>query len=308
MIKCWLLGFLIIFWHSPSYSKSSLGAAQLVAKWSNHKRFRMEDFTIGEQNFFATIWLPRDFSKEKKSGARLPALILFSGYSEAAKSHKRSAFGWLEDYGITSVMGHLEQGVVSTSMFKGMVSPSEMKRYRTLLKKFPFKPMLIVSITTMGRMPFEEKTYSEYETWITRDLIRRLKNKYHVDGKLLGIDGVSWGGAWSLYLFSKFPKIFRSRGALQPAYRSMDLVKRHFKRYQGLKQHPFYIATSKKDYLRRAIENLSRWMGRKGLPHQFYMLSGNHSYAFNQGPGAVHALIWHNMALNYNVARPDKFR
>jgi len=103
-----------------------------------------------------------------------------------------------------------------------------------------------------------------------------------------------------MYYGFKYPDVFSSIGAVQGAvgpYLNLykDLINRN---RHKLKDCSIQLVTSDGDYLATSVKNMHRFLLAKKIPHSYYMLTGPHDYIFNQGPGSVALLVFHNDALN----------
>jgi enterochelin esterase-like enzyme len=138
------------------------------------------------------------------------------------------------------------------------------------------------------------------------DLIPALKKHYRVAHGRLGVDGVSMGGSRSMYYGFKYPDVFSSIGAVQGAVGPyLNLYRNLINRNRDkLKKCSIQLVTSDGDYLAASVKKMHQFLRAKKIRHTYYMLTGPHDYIFNQGPGSVALLVFHNEALNRKRSGP----
>jgi hypothetical protein len=109
-----------------------------------------------------------------------------------------------------------------------------------------------------------------------------------------------------MYYGLKYPELFTSIGAIQGAFGPYlelyaGLIKKN--REMLTKKH-IQLITSDKDYLAPAVKKMHRLLLEQGIAHLYYVLTGPHDYIFNQGPGSLALLVFHNEALNRKPSGP----
>ena len=111
-----------------------------------------------------------------------------------------------------------------------------------------------------------------------------------------------------MYFGLKYPNVFKSIGSIQGAFGPFFPVYEQLIRsnHDILKKRAIQLITSDGDYLHRSVERMHRLLLREGIPHLYYVLTGPHDYIFNQGPGSVALLVFHNEALNGTRGGPVK--
>jgi enterochelin esterase-like enzyme len=134
--------------------------------------------------------------------------------------------------------------------------------------------------------------------FLAAELLPRLRSELPVakESGRTGIDGVSLGGRAALILGFTLPREFGSVGATQPAIDDSELPRwvelareaRRANPSQGLR-----LLTSHEDYYRRVVTDFAAALDGASLRHRFDLVSGDHSYAFNRGPGAIEMLSHH---------------
>ncbi len=102
-----------------------------------------------------------------------------------------------------------------------------------------------------------------------------------------------------MYYGFKYPGVFASIGAVQgafgpylPIYR--ELVK---KNKDLIGKRSIQLVTSDKDTMGPSVEKMHQLLAEEGIKHSYLKLTGPHDYIFNQGPGAVALLLFHNQVL-----------
>jgi enterochelin esterase-like enzyme len=119
-----------------------------------------------------------------------------------------------------------------------------------------------------------------------------------------GVDGVSLGGMVALEVGLRFPQVFGSVGAIQPAVRGreMELAARADKA-RTVQPQQLRLLSSDADPLLPVSRELSRALRKKRVGHQLVVYPGGHDYAFNRGPGAIELLHFHDVALRALATR-----
>src|SRR5690606_12347158 len=116
----------------------------------------------------------------------------------------------------------------------------------------------------------------------------------------VGIDGVSLGGRAALLAGFDRPDAFKVVASLQAAIDRKEVHRFVARAERALKSNPklsIRLLTSQHDYFRREIELLAQALTANSVPHTFTLVAGDHSYAFNRGPGAFEMLTFHHWAL-----------
>jgi enterochelin esterase-like enzyme len=137
--------------------------------------------------------------------------------------------------------------------------------------------------------------------FVVNELVPRVRREFpEVGTEAFGIDGVSLGGRAALVIGFTHPKAFSTVGALQPAIddseldRFTKLAGKAVRENQGLS---IRLVTSHEDYYREVVMAFASELNAAKVPHDFELVSGDHSYEFNRGPGAIEMLRFHAEAL-----------
>jgi enterochelin esterase-like enzyme len=141
--------------------------------------------------------------------------------------------------------------------------------------------------------------FPEIEEYIMDELIPALKKRYRVAEEAIGVDGVSMGGARSMYYGLKYPEVFFSVGSVQGAFGPYLDLYRHLAKTNepSLKKRAIQLVTSDRDVMKPSVEAMHKLLLENHIPHSYRILTGPHDYIFNQGPGAISLLVFHSQAL-----------
>ena len=150
--------------------------------------------------------------------------------------------------------------------------------------------------------------FSDYEAFIVEELIPALKSRYRVAPGKIGVDGVSMGGSRSMYYGFKYPEVFYSIGSVQGAFGPYFDIYRDLiaKNRDLLRKRPIQLVTSDRDTMVKSVEKMHGLLLAEDIPHVYLKLTGPHDYIFNQGPGALALLMFHDHALRMASRGPIK--
>jgi enterochelin esterase-like enzyme len=250
--------------------------------------------SLGQQP--VVVVLPRGYDPSRPEP--YPLLVAFSGRGEALRDPERGAWGWVRDYHLVRQLEALERGRLAVSDLLGLVSASRLARYNRSLAEKPFAGMVVACPHTYDLLGAETLRHPAYERFYLEELPAALRARFHLrrDAAGLGIDGVSLGGLWSLVLGFTRPERVGQIGALQPAVTPFvdQLVALAAKNRRALVARPIALVTSTADGLRPAVSRLSAALRHVKVHHGFTLLEGPHDYVFNQGPGGIQMLLWHD--------------
>jgi iron(III)-salmochelin esterase len=244
------------------------------------------------------VTLPEDYysSPDKK----YPLVIAFGGAGECAKPPRSGALAWMHYYQTDEAVAALAKNHLTTRDFRGLVSASRLSRYNAELKKHPYRGVILACPYSPLLSPLQGLESPDYEKYIVEELIPELERRYRVASGDIGVDGVSMGGSRSMYYGFKYPEIFRSVGSIQGAFGPYfdlyaDLVK---KNRETLKERSIQLVTSDGDVMAPAVARMHQLLKANGIPHKYLVLTGPHDYIFNQGPGSIALLVFHDKALH----------
>lgn len=254
----------------------------------------------------AVVTLPSDY--ESRPDKKYPLIIVFGGAGECAKPPRSGALAWMHYYKTDEAVYALRNNHLVGQDFRGLARTTELDEFNQRLKKQPYDGVILacpysplLSITPRLETP-------EYESYIIEELIPALKNRYRVATGCIGVDGVSMGGARSMYYGFKYPEIFASIGSVQGAFGPYMETYGQLVTKNGdiLKKRPIQLVTSDKDPMAPSVEKMHKLLESHGIIHSYLILTGPHDYVFNQGPGCLSLLIFHNQALAQRSGGPVK--
>jgi len=246
------------------------------------------------------VW-PR--GKPGNRAERLPLVIAFHGKGESKLGPERGYRAWVERYGLTRAYEALLGGLLVRDAFGGLVRDAELKALNAELKARPFRGVFVVGVYTPDLL--EEVEHPEkidaYAEWVAKKLVPKVQRMFPVVSdapRSAGVDGVSLGGMVALEVGLRFPDVFAAVGSMQPAIRGREAeLAERAARAQKLASQEIRLLSSDKDPLLETTRKLSEELRKRRLPHALKVTPGGHDYAFNQGPGAIELLTFHDRAL-----------
>lgn len=237
-------------------------------------------------------------------GTRLPLLIAFHGRGESLKGPARGARGWLDDYRLERAAERLSRPPLEKDDFGGFVTAQRLEMKNRELALAPFRDLVVVmpylpDVLARGAAFENGPVLSEF---VVETLLPRLHRELPVapEPARTGIDGVSLGGRAALLVAFTAPERFGSVGATQPAIDQNELTRWVALAAEARRKNPalsLRLLTSHDDYYREVVGDYARELRAASVVHQFDVVSGNHSYAFNRGPGAIEMLLHHSRQL-----------
>ncbi len=234
----------------------------------------------------------------KGAVGKLPLLVALHGMGETA-SPKKGAYGWLVDYQLDKVIHRLRTPPLDEQAFQGLVTPTRLAEINTDLAKRPYGG-LVIACPYLPRSIGGELPYDTYGKWLGEKLLPKLRAETPVLATVTatGIDGVSLGGITALRIGLARPDLFGAVGALQPAVNDETgaeaLAAIIAEKIEG---RPLRIVTSTEDSYRVALSALDEKLWARNVTHQFFVSEGPHDYVWNQGPGGIEMLLWHDRVL-----------
>ena len=252
-----------------------------------------------------TLFIPVHLAKDE----RAPLLVLLHGLGETS-SPDMGVFAWVERYGLASAYGRLRQPPVTrTSRDATLLPDAALATLNASLAAQPFRGMVIACPFTpnLPRAPNPPKAFDAYADWIADVVIPRARKEAPVlpDAAHTSIDGVSLGGYVAIEVFARRPEAFMAWGGVQAAFNAgripvyVDkLAAAAAKAPSALrKQGVIHIETSVSDPLRDINLALSTELKKKGVPHDFVVLPGQHDQVFLREAGTLEMLLWHDRRL-----------
>lgn len=288
----------------PANSVASLPSQKpagevLIEKLSGYKT-PAEYFTIPSRKHpqgVVAVSLPLDY--EKHTTRKYPLVIAFGGAGECARSPREGALAWLYYYKTDEAVRALANNRLTPDDFRRLITPPHLNDLNRRLKDRPYGGIILACPSSPLLSPQVGLEFPEYEEYIMDELVPALKSRYRVADARVGIDGVSMGGARAMYYGFKYPEVFSSIGSVQGAFGPYFDVYRHFveRHSETLKKRSIQLVTSDRDPMAPSVERMHQLLVDKSIPHRYLKLTGPHDYIFNQGPGALELLVFHDHAL-----------
>jgi iron(III)-salmochelin esterase len=294
---------------TASPAKPKLGPPDPVCERISGYKTPAEYFSIKSENYDGTtvVTLPMDYYKKRDK--RYPLVIVFGGATECAKEPRKGALAWMRYYKTDEAIAALRRNKLESEDFRGLATPSEVGMFNRMLKEHPYDGMILACPSSPPVHAAEGPELPEYEEYIMNELLPALKKRYRVADDLIGVDGVSMGGARSIYYGLKYPEVFSAIGGIQGFFTPyLDLYDYLVKiNADELRRRKIQLVTSDKDPLNPSNERMHMLLKRARIPHEFHVLTGPHDYIFNQGPGAISLLVFHDRSLRTaRIAGPSK--
>ncbi len=227
---------------------------------------------------------------------RLPVLIVLHGRGEAQKSPERGARAFIEDYGLEQSWQWLT-AATHARIAPHDVPPTFRKAVESQLDAQPFRGMVVV-------MPYLPDRFKGPEVFanapaygrVLAEVIERVKAELPVrqEPQAWGLDGISLGGRVAMACAPELATQIGAQGAVQAAIDERELALFAQLLDRARRHNPelrYTLATSEQDYFRVVLEQYHQLLQRRLLTHDWVVLPGDHSYAFNRGPGVTHLLL-----------------
>lgn len=252
------------------------------------------------------VTLPKDY--EARPQKSYPLVIAFGGAGECARPPRSGAMAWMHYYKTDEAVEALQASRLRKTAFRGLAKDEEISAFNARLGKHPYRGIILACPYSPLLAVAQDLESLDYENYLVRELIPALKARYRITEDSVGVDGVSMGGARSMYYGLKYPNVFKSIGSIQGAFGPyFELYERLIRQNRGtLEKRSIQLITSDGDNLRPWVERMHRLLFTRGIPHRYSVLTGPHDYIFNQGPGCLALLVFHNEALNKKIAGPVK--
>jgi len=130
---------------------------------------------------------------------------------------------------------------------------------------------------------------------VLRALVSRVKAELPVrqQREAWTLDGISLGGRVAMACVADLTAEFGAFGSVQAAIDERELTVFADRFESARAKNPnlrFSLATSDQDYFRVVLERYHAALTARSLDHAWTVLPGDHSYAFNRGPGVTHLL------------------
>jgi hypothetical protein len=231
----------------------------------------------------------------------LPVVVALHGRGEAGRGLEAGIRGWRDDYHLERMLERLAAPPLGAADVGGMIDEERLAEINAELEARPFAGLVVACPYTPVPGSSAGRSLESFGAFVAGPLLDRIaaQRGAPVDVARTGIDGVSMGGRWALELGLRFPRVFGSVGALQPAIRVDDaerLAERALSALAVRAQH-IRLATSDGDPFREPTEALAHELARRRVPHRLVVTRGPHDYAWNRGPGSLELALFHERAL-----------
>jgi hypothetical protein len=293
---------------APPALAAGKGPAAAVLASRSPPDFQVLDLTVEGDKKLAqrfTLFIPNHLAKEE----RAPLLVLLHGLGETS-APDMGVFAWVERYGLASAYGRLRRPPLArTSRDATLLPDATLAALNTSLAAQPFRGMVIACPFTpnMPRAPNPSKAFDAYADWIADVVIPRARKEAPVlpDAAHTSLDGVSLGGYVGLEVFARRPDAFVAWGGVQAAF-NVGRLPAYVDRLAAAaakapaalrKQGILHIETSVSDPMRDMNLALSTELKKKGVPHDFVVLPGQHDQVFLREAGTLEMLLWHDRRL-----------
>lgn len=255
-----------------------------------------EYFTIQSKYFpdsISAVSLPQDYHQNQN--AKYPMVIAFGGAGECSRPPREGALAWVSYYKADEAANALASNKLKASDFRHLVTKEQLDIFNNRLQKAPYKGVILVCPYSPLMRGIQGLEIPEYENYVIKELIPALRQYYRVDPSGIGVDGVSMGGARSLYYGFKYPEIFKRVGSVQAAVGPfMDIYSQLIKTNKDkIGKCSIQVVSSDGDVFLKSIEKFSSMLNSMRTPHALLILKGPHDYIFNQGPGSLALLAFH---------------
>jgi iron(III)-salmochelin esterase len=281
-------------------------SAPVIEKISGYKT-PAEYFIVSSRHHapgIVAVTLPEDYHKQPQK--KYPLVLVFGGAGECAREPREGSLAWMHYYKTDEAVAALGTSRLTQKDFRGLIDLQHLERFNRRLAQKPYTGVIIACPASPLLSPAVGPETREYEAFIMEDLLPALKKHYRVAAGAIGVDGVSMGGTRSMYYGFKYPEIFASIGSVQGAFGPYldvyrDLIE---KNREMLRERGIQLVTSDKDVMAPSVAKMHHLLSSGNIRHRYLVLTGPHDYIFNQGPGCIALLMFHNEALKSASAGP----
>lgn len=232
----------------------------------------------------------------------VPVLVALHGRGEAVRGPEVGAHAWPKTYELPKAMAALGRERLTTRDMGDMVEPQRLEALNRSLAAHAWAGLVVVcphvpDLTGARNLAATER-WGRFLIDVVLPRVRSECGAYAAGA--VGIDGVSLGGRVAMLVGLAAPDVFASVGALQPAFsasEAADVAARargYAARRAGAK---IRLLTSDGDYFKPTVAAIDEAMRLAGVEHEAIVVKGPHDYSFNQGPGGIEMLIWHERVL-----------
>lgn len=231
---------------------------------------------------------------EHDSSAALPVLFLLHGRGEALKTPERGARGFLDDYALEHNWRWLDAPEHSppkdTPMaFQRTVRAQLAERaFGGMVVVMPYVPDRFRGPEVFGNAGEYARVLGEFAQRVKADLpVRQDRNGW-------ALDGISLGGRVAMACAPDLADQLGAVGSVQAAIDERELTQFAKLLEQARRRNPTLkvtLATSEHDYFRSVLERYHGVLSERHFSHDWLVLPGDHSYAFNRDVGVAHLLL-----------------
>jgi enterochelin esterase-like enzyme len=237
-----------------------------------------------------------------KPGQRFPVLVALHGRGEATRGAEAGAYGWVRDYRLPAQLDALGRGTLTKADFQSFVASARLDTMNASLATLPYEGLIIVCPHTpdLWAAPRELSAADGFGTWLTGELLTRVRSECPVLEGATGIDGVSLGGRVAWLVGTANARVFSAVGTLQAAFQGSEVaaLARRGKAYREARPAgKMRLLSSKGDPFKGVIAAVHEALSAEGVEHEHLVVPGPHDYAFNRGPGGLEMLLWHDRVL-----------
>jgi iron(III)-salmochelin esterase len=233
--------------------------------------------------------------------ATLPVVVALHGRGEAGRGLEAGRRGWRDDYRLERMLERLAAPPISAADTLDMIDAGRLATINAELAAHPFGGLVVVCPYTPVPGSSAGRSIESFGAFVAGPLLGRVAalRGAPIEVARTGIDGVSMGGRWALELGLRFPRVFGSVGALQPAIRvdEADTFAERALSAMAVRPQSIRLATSDGDPFREPTEALARALERRAVPHRLVITRGPHDYAWNRGPGSLELALFHERTL-----------
>ena len=252
------------------------------------------------------VTLPLDY--EKNRNKYYPLVIAFGGAGECARAPREGALAWVGYYKMDDAVRALGRGRLESNDFRGLITPVRLAAFNKRLKNWPYEGVIVACPYSPLITSLTEFENTGYERFIIKELVPLLKKRYRVAKGRIGVDGVSMGGARAMFFGLKHPETFSAIGSIQGAFGPFldtyaQLARQNRKKLKGT---PIQLVTSDGDGMSPSVNKMASLLKDEGIHYTFMNLTGPHDYIFNQGPGSIALLMFHDHAQPRQPHGPTK--
>jgi iron(III)-salmochelin esterase len=266
--------------------------------------------TASTAPIFSAQWKALSFSKTKdnpmeeqalllvpKEPTSAPLLVAFHGYGESRHGLEFGARGWRDQYEMDRVHGRLLTPPLLLADSKHLETLERLEAINDSLQKNRYQGLVIACPYTPNLPDKSPRGAEEFSDFVSKQLLPAVQKEAGClsDRASTGINGVSMGGRLSLFLGFAHPEIFGVIGSMQTAMKKNEAPLFVGLAKKAYKKAPFLLrlVSSEDDPFLEAMSEFHTQLTTEKIPHEFYVTPGPHDYIWNQGPGSIEMMVWH---------------